>query len=510
MHRVPRVFAERGTLELAKSYAVLSLCRAIPPSIASPLLNAALRLPGAEMVLRHSVFSHFVAGEALEDVRPKVLEMQRNGVGAILDYAAEAEEDPSRQEAPARCYAYAGEAECDAHLKRFDEALEVTAAVGGPATFAAVKLTALVEPKVLSRMAEAITAGTALFHRFRGDASTLDRAQFEKAYEDCFDASKADADYSPKGLFDRLANGRRTIDVVDWTARLRVHDIGSLCRLCKEDGPLKKAALTEEELRKASNFSRRAHQLASNAATLNVRLMVDAEQTWFQPAIDAVVAALQRKHNLEGKANVFNTVQLYRVDAEQRLSLELDRAQRLGFSYGVKLVRGAYIDAERQRASESGSPDPIHSTAQGTHEAYDRAVEIVALAAAECAASDVDGWRVEAMVATHNAASVEAGVASMVRHGVPSGRFHFAQLYGMADHVTYALADQKVSVCKYVPFGPLRATIPYLVRRAHENSSFVNSPSMKQEIAIIRGELLKRLANPFRNVRKETQASGPA
>lgn len=325
----------------------------------------------------------------------------------------------------------------------------------------------------------------------------------------------------------KLTDGgvKREIDVVDWTTRLKLRDIALLCRHCRGDGPLKRAALTEGEVRKALNFSRRAHALAQAAADLDVRLMIDAEQTYFQPAIDAVVAcstkklrffffshssqrksalslplgsspaslrrSLQRRHNAEQPV-IFTTVQCYLTDALPRLRLDLARCERGGYAYGVKLVRGAYMFAERERAERLGEPSPIHATQEETHACYDAAVELVVRTAASKLSTGLP--RVEAMLATHNAASVAKGVTVLTEHGLAeTNAVAFAQLLGMADHLTYGLADQGLPVCKYVPFGPLHETLPYLVRRAQENSAFVHSEAVHHELILLRRELTRRV-----------------
>jgi proline dehydrogenase len=215
----------------------------------------------------------------------------------------------------------------------------------------------------------------------------------------------------------------------------------------------------------------------------DVRLLIDAEHSYFQPAIDNTVTELQRQYNRDAP-RIYNTVQCYLKDSHSRLLDELERARRENYKYGVKLVRGAYMVLERQRAQEMGYPDPIHATKDDTHANYNACVEeLLRCVKAEGA---------EVMVASHNQQSIELAVDKMAALGMPpSSGVYFGQLLGMADHLTYTLGAHGYGAYKYVPFGEVDEVMPYLIRRAQENSDMLGG--MGGEMGMLRTELVRRL-----------------
>jgi proline dehydrogenase len=190
--------------------------------------------------------------------------------------------------------------------------------------------------------------------------------------------------------------------------------------------------------------------------------MVDAEQTWVQPAIDVCVQTAQKLYN-KGPVVVYNTMQAYLTDSASRLDLELQRGSVYGYNVGIKLVRGAYMVTETALASKLGYKRPIHDTVQATHDTYNALARKL-----------IDGVRtgtVNAVLATHNEASVQQAVEYMEACGVGKrDGVSFGQLLGMCDHVSFPLGAAGYDSLKVVPYGPIRVVLPYLVRRAQENS----------------------------------------
>lgn len=233
----------------------------------------------------------------------------------------------------------------------------------------------------------------------------------------------------------------------------------------------------------------RLETLAQAAKDAEVRLMIDAEQTYFQPAIDHMVLRLQRKYNRGDYPTVFNTYQCYLQNTEQRVVDDLERARRDGFKWGAKLVRGAYLVSERQRALEMGYPDPTQASIEDTHACYDECVRLVL----SDSVSKQEGSNV--LIASHNQESVEKALEHMARLGIDKmdGGVYFGQLLGMADHLSFPLGGAGYKVYKYVPYGPVDEVMPYLVRRAQENSGMMGSPAVQHEADMVNDEIQRRL-----------------
>lgn len=238
--------------------------------------------------------------------------------------------------------------------------------------------------------------------------------------------------------------------------------------------PLSLPLQAEEEA-----FKQRFDRLLEAAAQAQVPLMVDAEESWLQPAIDATVEAAMQRYNTQ-TVLVYTTVQMYRRDRLAYLQALLERAQ--GYKLGIKLVRGAYVEKERKRAQERGYPDPIHPTKAATDLAYDSALMLCL--------ENID--RVAICVATHNRNSCMKAAQHAILHGWPHDHPHlsFSQLYGMADPLSFGLAKAGFRVAKYVPYGPIVQAFPYLSRRAEENSSL--SDQSGRELRWIQEELERR------------------
>jgi len=226
----------------------------------------------------------------------------------------------------------------------------------------------------------------------------------------------------------------------------------------------------------------RVQKICQLASERKVRVFIDAEETWIQGAIDCMAEEMMAKFNREGKTIVYNTVQLYRTGRIQVMDEQLKRARDGGFNIGFKLVRGAYMEKERARAIKAGLPSPIQPEKSATDAQFDRA-------AAWC----LDHLDVVSFCAgTHNEASCLAIADGMARRGLARNdlRIWFSQLLGMSDHLSFNLAAAGFNVAKYVPYGPVRATLPYLFRRAEENTSV--SGQAGRELLLLTKEIRRR------------------
>ncbi|KAK9815561.1 hypothetical protein WJX72_005858 [[Myrmecia] bisecta] len=504
-------FRFKSTGQILRSLGVFSACQ-IRPLVqhADSLLDWSKKLVGARLVnaiVRRTCFRHFCAGEDQESIRPCLRTLHENGIGGILDYAAEddvdSEDGPVSRSAPndtvvARTYDYNTEAACDRHMRIFLRSIEAAADAPGQG-FAAIKVTALGNPKLLERVSNGLLSIRNLFMQFDKDANNvITREEFAEVYEALFTDSSAPRIEKLFRYLDRDHTGY--IDYLSWSRRIKLQDVPNIIKNCRAPGPLYLNALTEEELRLLDNMMRRLYTLAEAAAQANVRLMVDAEHSYFQPAIDHAAIELQRKLNKQ-QPIILNTYQCYLKDSYDRLVLDMDRAKREGFKFGAKVVRGAYMHLETERALEKGYPSPIWPSITDTHNNFNRCMEAV------IQRSQTEG--AEVMIASHNQTSIERAVATLYELDMEPGSsgVFFGQLLGMADHLTFILGRNGYRAYKYVPFGPVEEVMPYLIRRAQENSGLMGG--VGKEKGMLGRELWRRVTQDSAPARLFTRARQP-
>ncbi len=225
----------------------------------------------------------------------------------------------------------------------------------------------------------------------------------------------------------------------------------------------------------------RMQLICQTASTKNVAVLIDAEETWIQDPVDALTTLMMDAFN-KTKAVVYNTAQLYRHDRLQFVKDCYKAAEQRNFILGIKLVRGAYMEKERKRAEEMNYPSPIQITKENSDNDYNAAVEFCL--------NHIN--RIATIVASHNEQSNLLAAKLLDEKGLPHNHehVHFSQLYGMSDNITFNLAKAGYSVSKYLPFGPIKDVIPYLMRRAQENSSV--SGQTGRELGLIKKELQRR------------------
>jgi proline dehydrogenase len=239
--------------------------------------------------------------------------------------------------------------------------------------------------------------------------------------------------------------------------------------------------LTAEEQAEVERFHQRVDKLCRTASENDVRIMIDAEDVYYQDHIDEVVMEMMEKYNRH-KAIVFNTYQMYRWDRMDVFRKDLGMAEKKGFYLGIKFVRGAYMEKERKRALEEGYPSPIHPDKVSTDRDFDAALKF--------AVEHID--RVSIFNGTHNEKSNLYLTQLMEMHHVRKDdeRCWFSQLYGMSDHISFNLAILGYNVAKYLPYGPVRHVLPYLIRRTEENTSIAGQTS--RELSLIMEERKRR------------------
>lgn len=246
-------------------------------------------------------------------------------------------------------------------------------------------------------------------------------------------------------------------------------------------GKLPLYALDESEKQEWERVIQRIDVICESAKRNHIGVLIDAEESWIQDPIDALSMLMMRKYNQE-TAVVYNTAQLYRKDRLQFIKDSNALAQENNFKLGMKLVRGAYMDKERDRAAAFSYPSPIHETRKDTDADFNEALNY-------CISPSNDIFIV---VGSHNEYSNMYATQLLEKFGMPfhSMRVHFSQLFGMSDNITFNLAKAGCFVSKYLPFGPIKDVIPYLMRRAQENASV--SGQTGRELLLIRQELQRR------------------
>jgi len=231
--------------------------------------------------------------------------------------------------------------------------------------------------------------------------------------------------------------------------------------------------LSETEGVEWSRVKARYERVSKYAYDMDVSLLIDAEESWMQDAADDLIEEMMLKYNKE-KVIVFGTLQLYRHDRLDYLKALYQRGLKQGFYIGMKLVRGAYMEKERERAAEMGYKSPICDTKKDTDDNYNNVVKYMV--------EHIDKMAI--FEGTHNEESAEYLMNLIKNYNLDKNdsRIWFGQLYGMSDHISYNLSAKGYNVAKYLPYGPVRDVMPYLIRRAEENTSVAGQTNRELEL----------------------------
>ncbi len=240
-------------------------------------------------------------------------------------------------------------------------------------------------------------------------------------------------------------------------------------------------ALTGNEQNQFNRFKERGFEVAQAISKLNQRLLIDAEESWYQNVIDEFSYELMIKYNTEW-AIIYNTYQFYRRDMLDRMKAGFEKMNASKMHFGAKLVRGAYLEQERLRAQSLGYPDPIQPNKEATDRDYNKGVKFAMEHLAHFSIC----------LGTHNEVSSKGLVELIQQYGYDKNdaRIFFAQLLGMSDNISFKLSDEGYNVAKYMPYGPLEQVMPYLFRRAEENTSVQGQSS--RELMLIKKEIKRR------------------
>jgi len=242
-----------------------------------------------------------------------------------------------------------------------------------------------------------------------------------------------------------------------------------------------KEKLSKDESEAWERVRQRVDRICKKGFENDVPVLIDAEDSWIQNPIDELAYEMMAKYNHK-KAIVFNTYQMYRADMLGNLKKAIKTAAQQNYFLGAKLVRGAYMEKEAERAESLGYPNPIHSTKEATDDAFNQGLSLCV----------ENRDRVSVMCGSHNEYSNQYLASLIEKHGLKHNDPHvwFAQLMGMSDNISFNLAKVGYNVVKYVPYGPVESVMPYLLRRAAENTSVAGQSS--RELSLIRKELRRR------------------
>lgn len=239
--------------------------------------------------------------------------------------------------------------------------------------------------------------------------------------------------------------------------------------------------LSTSESKEWDRVIARFNKVCESGKLYNVKILIDAEESWIQDAVDDLILELMQTYNTDAMT-VYSTLQTYRWDRLEYLKKIHSKAKELNFKLGFKIVRGAYMEKERLRAIEKGYQSPICETKALTDKLFNDTLSYML--------SNLD--TIQVLIGTHNEESSHLAVDLMAESNISNNdpRVWFGQLYGMSDHISYNLANNGYNVAKYVPFGPVRDVMPYLIRRAEENTSVAGQTT--RELSLIKKERKRR------------------
>nr|XP_012232887.1 PREDICTED: proline dehydrogenase 1, mitochondrial isoform X1 [Linepithema humile] len=531
-------FKSKTTTELMRAYIVYQMC-----SIEYIVENNMKFMKLTKMLLGERLFTrlmkatfygHFVAGEDEVQITPVLDRLRQFGVKPILDYSVE--EDISQEEAErrelqasvseagdekregplkkyhveksfadrrykvssARTYFYLNEASCERNMDIFVRCLEAVASASMGMGITAVKLTALGRPQLLLQLSEVIMrARQYMSDVIGGEGAILAHHVKPDDFRKKFEEAQIKDEASVQKFLQKIQSDKEgVIHLFPWSGILdenyelseafQVPDIktGKMVRLMSQ--------LTSKEEEMFRNMIRRLNNIVSVADSLDVRIMIDAEQTYFQPAISRLTLEMMRKYNTK-KAVVFNTYQTYLQDAYNEVKTDLEQAERQNFYFGAKIVRGAYIEQERARAAAMGYPDPTNPTFDATTESYHKTLMECLRRMKQYKDKGEDPKKIGIMVASHNEDTVRFAIEKMKEIGIsPEDKvICFGQLLGMCDYITFPLGQSGYSAYKYIPYGPVKEVLPYLSRRAQENRGILKK--IRKEKRLLLSEITRRI-----------------
>nr|XP_043618161.1 proline dehydrogenase 2, mitochondrial-like [Erigeron canadensis] len=391
----------------------------------SKLMDYALFRKAVLGGVKYTAYDHFVAGGDTVETGKTVLKLWNSGLRGMLDYGLEHANDNES---------------CDKATKQLMKTIDSTQSLPPTSvSFVAVKVTAICPVYLLRRVS--------------------DHLRWEYKNSSC-----------------KLPWKQQTLPIFSETSPF-YHTLQQ------------PAPLTADEEKDLELSHQRLMTLCDRSFENNVPIVIDAEDTSIQPAIDYLNYWASVKYNESSRPMVYGTIQAYLKDSGDRMALTKKAADKMGLPLGFKLVRGAYMSSERKLAHSLGVESPIHETLLDSHNCYNRCASFML-----DEVSDRPGGLI---LATHNLDSGSLAAQKARQHGITkeSQKLEFASLYGMAEAMTFGLRNAGFGVSKYLPFGPVDEIMPYLLRRAEENKGLLSSSNLDRELMV--KELKRRVKTCF-------------
>ncbi|XP_051118986.1 proline dehydrogenase 2, mitochondrial-like [Andrographis paniculata] len=429
-----KLYASFTTAKLMKSWLTLKVAaKGSVAAVGSWVINSrAMDDPIAKAAIlgftERTFFGHFCGGKDLLEAGRTVQMLWDTGLNAMLDYGLEHSDD---------------NLSCDRNLAEFLASIEWTKSLPNSqcVSFIVVKITAICPTSLLRRL------------------SDLLRWEYKRGSID-------------------LPWKQETLPIFT--------DISPLYHTIRCPAPL-----TPEEERDLQIAIARLETICERSVEANVPLLIDAEETTTQPAIDYLAYSAAIKYRLpDGKPLIFNTIQAYLKDSFERLKSAMGAADRIGVPLGIKLVRGAYMSSEKILAANLRADHPLHPVLERTHDSYNDCADFLL--------NEVAKGKASAVMATHNIESgyIIAGKARQLGIAKEDPSLQFAQLYGMSDALSFGLKNAGFKVSKYLPFGPVEQIMPYLLRRAEENTAVLGTSNFDRDL--MKKEWVRRLKSGIR------------
>ncbi|CAO3618853.1 unnamed protein product [Mucor fragilis] len=487
----------KSTEELAMALFVYRLC-ALPWLVdAAPHLIAISEKFGLQApvywFVKQTFFRHFCGGETPEECISSMDKLAQSGINCILDLSVEADLHlDANAPAPTEGGKYhRDEQQADVIAKMIKTCMTTAAGSVKDNAMVAVKVTAFSPPELLLRLNQVIAA---LDQSFLDNQSNglIDAQGVRQVLDRVLPAPiSEDQAMQRESLVAHLEKNKASLDVIEFRKLFNLQGPARDVWWKTDNQDAKAVLLTSEDLEAYDRMIARLEDACSLARDLKVGVMVDAEQSYFQDAIDHVAVNLQRKFNANKnqQPTIFNTYQMYTKSARGRLELDVALSERENFTFAAKLVRGAYMVSERKRAEEMGYSSPICDTLEDTHASYNGGVKFLLNKIKQH--QDTTGESVTNttspivfMVASHNRDSVILTIDEMEKNNVhaQSGVVQFGQLFGMQDQLSYTLGRNGYAIYKYLPYGMIDEVIPYLLRRAQENSSVLGGVAVERQL----------------------------
>ncbi|KYQ90730.1 hypothetical protein DLAC_09367 [Tieghemostelium lacteum] len=434
-----RMYSSKTSAELIFNYIILKLCSFSFISDNSQALLELSEKLGLEKVsswfIKKTFFKQFCAGETLEETSLFKDKLNQQGIGAILDYSVEDSSGTNEG--------------FDNVAEQIIKTIQISS--NNPnLSFSCLKVTGLANSELLEKMNQFVNEILLVTERL------------------------------PVEILE---------NPMDFYANLNKYIQSGKKKSVVSNANVQ--PFTPEQLRELSLLMNRLDSIFKECQSKQVPILVDAEQSYYQQAIHHLTMAFSLKYNKE-RPLIYNTYQMYLANGYKVLTSHLEISKANQFKLGAKIVRGAYMVSERERAARLNYPDPILPNITETHHSYNQAIELLLR-------ENPTQNKVGIMIASHNVESALFAMKLIKQYNLPSSHpnIQFGQLFGMADFLTYQLVAQNQRVFKYVPYGPVHEVLPYLVRRMHENKGFIGSNSEK-ELSFLRKEL-KRRFNFFKN-----------